>query len=102
LLSGRLSRWLARLGPLIIADDDGAGARCFSGRARAYRRVDYRHKETERLARSGAGRHREALLPDGFGDRLCLVAVKSDRVPVDAEDARRVRVKRAVGSKIGD
>src|SRR5262249_39397556 len=50
----------------------------------------------------GASRHSEALPPDGFGDRLCLVAVKSDGMPVDAEDAGRVRVKRAVGSEIVD
>jgi len=78
------------------------GACRFAGRTRAYRRVDDRHEEAERLARSGAGRHREALPPDGFGDRLCLVAVKSDEMPVDAEDARGVGVKRAVGSEIVD
>ena len=73
----------------------------FAGGARADRRIDDRHEEAERLARAGAGRHREALPPGGFGDRLRLVAVKADGLPVDAEDARRVGVKGAVGSEIG-
>jgi hypothetical protein len=72
------------------------------GKSGADRGVDDRHEEAERLARSSAGRHHETLPPHGFGNRLCPVAVKPDGIPVDAKDARRVGVKGAVGSEIGD
>ena len=83
-------------------DDDGARARRFSGGARPNRCIDDRHEEAERLARAGSGRHREALPLGGLGDGLRLVAVKSDRLPVDTEYARRVRMQRSVGRQIRD
>jgi hypothetical protein len=59
--------------------------------------VNDRHEEAERLARARSRRHRKTLSPGGLRDRLRLVAMKSDRLPVDTEYARGIGEQRTIG-----
>lgn len=73
-------------------DDDGAGARRFTGGTRPDRDFDDRHKEAERLAGPGSRRHREALAPGRLRNCLRLMTMKPDALPIHTEDARGIRV----------
>ena len=98
----RLVEELVELLPLAIGervhriDHDRTRARLFAGGACADRRIDDRDEEAERLARTGAGRDREALPRRGFRNRLRLMPVKRDRLPVDPEDAGHIRMERSI------
>jgi hypothetical protein len=61
----------------------------------AHRGIDDRYEEAKRLARAGPGRHSEALPLRRLSNGLRLMAMESDRLPVDTEDAGGV-------GKLGD
>jgi hypothetical protein len=77
-------------------DHDCARAWLLTGGARADSRVNDRDKEAKGLARTSAGRHREALTRGGFRDGLYLMSIKCNRFSIDAEDAGHVRMERPI------
>src|SRR5271166_4236861 len=77
-------------------DHDRARAPLFAGGAGVDRRVDDGDEKAEGLSRTGAGRDREALTRCRFRDRLHLMPVKGDRLPIGPKDASHIGMERSI------
>ena len=83
-------------------NDDRARSGCLARFASANDGVDDRDEETERLSRSGPGRHNETVTGLCFGNCLSLVPVKPDGIGTEPEDLGGFRAKVAGVDEIVD